>query len=463
MSVDIDWSLLSSTTSGESLAHSLLEALNKQLETAPRPSFLGPIQVTEFDFGSIGPNVEIRDIGDVWRAFEENDAESEAGYDEDHPAPHTTGPDGPIADSYDGFDDGWGDHDDENTSVLSGLLSPRATMTRVGGAGIGIGAGMGINLAGHHHGAFHTALNPSHHSHSRSHSLIGGAGKGGRPFRRRDSGLRYYKSPYEDDVNGMSGGTGGKPLPHTPLTTTTPHQYFGQQPPLPDPLLEPPEPQPMPSLQLQVHVDHRPNTCITLMTTLQINYPSPVFMTLPLKLRITGFALSADLILAFNGPKKRVHVCIVDDHDLPPNNAVLSPSPSYAQSLNNPLTSSTTISPESSYPSTPGPGYAQAKDYTQANHSSTGPLNTSGQLNGSGGGSGAHGYQTRYEPRSFISEAPKPIGHRLLPSLQIESEIGRADVHALRNVGKVETFILNLVRKTLVDELVYPSYHTIAL
>ncbi len=55
------------------------------------------------------------------------------------------------------------------------------------------------------------------------------------------------------------------------------------------------------------------------------------------------------------------------------------------------------------------------------------------------------------------------LGMRLLPNLQIESEIGHADAHVLRNVGKVERFIADVVRKTLVDELVFPNFHTIAL
>lgn len=56
-----------------------------------------------------------------------------------------------------------------------------------------------------------------------------------------------------------------------------------------------------------------------------------------------------------------------------------------------------------------------------------------------------------------------PLGQRLLSNLQIESEIGHADAHVLRNVGKVERFIVDVVRKTLVDELVFPNFHTVAL
>jgi distribution and morphology protein 12 len=400
MSIEIDWNLLSTVTSGQSLADRLLLALNKQLDSASRPSFLGPIEVTEFEFGTIGPDVEIKDVGDVWKVFEENDAESEDEHAGEHPVPHTTGPDGPIADSYDGFEDGW-DHDDETTSVLSGILSPRAVMGRMGGAGIGIGAGMGINLAGGLMG--HPGLNPSLYSHSRSQSLRGGRRN---TAYRQGGGQRHQRYPYDDL---------GRSHSHTPPLTVNNGGYG-----IPEVPIEPPTPQALPSLQLLVHFDHQPNICITMNTTLQINYPSPMFMTLPLKLRITGFKLSADIVLAFNGPKRRVHVCIVDEFDPATPSPSLSPSHSASQ----------TMSPDSSYPSTPGPGPYR-------------------------GG--------RYDPRSFANEQLKPIGQRLLPSLQVESEIGRADVHALRNVGKVENFILTLVRKTLVDELVFPNYHTVAL
>jgi distribution and morphology protein 12 len=413
MSVEIDWSLLSTVTSGETLADRLLVALNKQLDSASRPSYLGPIQVTEFTFGTVGPDVEIRDIGDVWKVFEENDAESEDEHADQYPIPHTTGPDGPLADSYDGFDDRW-DQDDETTSVLSGMLSPRAAMTGMGGAGIGIGAGMGINLAAGmlgHGGA--SPFNASLYSHSRTQSHKGPRKNGNH---RNGYGNRYHRHANHYDERGRSAS-------HTPPLTLN---YTPIEIPIQPPE---PEPQPLPSLQFMVHIDHRPNMCITMNTTLQINYPSPMFMTLPLKLRITGFTLSADVVLAFNGPKRRLHLCIVDEADA----STPSPAPSYAPSV------SQYMSPDSSYPSTPGPGF-----------------NTNTR-------SGPHGFQDRYEPRSFAGDQSKPIGTRLLPSLQVESEIGQADVHALRNVGKVENFVLTLVRKTLVDEMVFPNYHTIAL
>jgi len=74
---------------------------------------------------------------------------------------------------------------------------------------------------------------------------------------------------------------------------------------------------------------------------------------------------------------------------------------------------------------------------------------TGGGGGGAGAGAGAGGVSG--------------VGQRLLPNLQIESEIGHSDAHVLRNVGKVERFIADVVRKTLVDELVFPNFHTIAL
>ena len=41
-----------------------------------------------------------------------------------------------------------------------------------------------------------------------------------------------------------------------------------------------------------------------------------------------------------------------------------------------------------------------------------------------------------------------------------ESEIGQADKHVLRNVGRVERFIQDVIRKSIVEELVFPNFHT---
>lgn len=47
-------------------------------------------------------------------------------------------------------------------------------------------------------------------------------------------------------------------------------------------------------------------------------------------------------------------------------------------------------------------------------------------------------------------------GNRILKSAVVESEVGQADKHVLKNVGKVEKFVLEVARKTLENEIVFP-------
>ncbi|KAK4046741.1 Mitochondrial distribution and morphology protein 12 [Microbotryomycetes sp. JL201] len=47
-------------------------------------------------------------------------------------------------------------------------------------------------------------------------------------------------------------------------------------------------------------------------------------------------------------------------------------------------------------------------------------------------------------------------GSRLLSGAKVESEVGQSDKHVLKNVGKVEKFVLDVLRRTLESELVFP-------
>src|SRR6266566_1017484 len=68
MSIDLDWSKLDA-----SFASSLIDVLNRQLQSTPRPSFIGPIEITSFDVGSQPPVVELVDLRDIYRDFLEDD------------------------------------------------------------------------------------------------------------------------------------------------------------------------------------------------------------------------------------------------------------------------------------------------------------------------------------------------------------------------------------------------------
>ena len=72
MSIDLEWNRLDS-----SLASTLADLINRQLATTPRPSFIGPVQVTSFDFGSNAPDVELVDLRDIYRDFLEDDEDAD--------------------------------------------------------------------------------------------------------------------------------------------------------------------------------------------------------------------------------------------------------------------------------------------------------------------------------------------------------------------------------------------------
>ena len=140
-------------------------------------------------------------------------------------------------------------------------------------------------------------------------------------------------------------------------------------------------------------------------------------MALPLKLVVTGLKLDADLVMAYTPSKRRgsggatghrVHLSIVDE---------------------------------------PGP-----KSNNDTDEFGDGVY-----------GNGDHAYDSGYEHANHAAAGRASIGQRILPELHIESEIGHADAHVLRNVGKIERFIAEAVRKTLVDELVFPNFHTIGI
>src|ERR1700728_4687209 len=68
MSIDLEWSQLDS-----SLSNYLIDALNKQLANTNRLSFIGPVEVSSLDFGSVPPEVELVDLRDIYRDFLDDD------------------------------------------------------------------------------------------------------------------------------------------------------------------------------------------------------------------------------------------------------------------------------------------------------------------------------------------------------------------------------------------------------
>jgi len=160
-----------------------------------------------------------------------------------------------------------------------------------------------------------------------------------------------------------------------------------------------------PDLQLHLLVSWHSDLRLTLTTSLRINYPSPLFMSLPIKLSVTGLVFTGELAVAYEGGR-RVHLCVLDDLD------------PYGPSARR-----------------------YAGSHSQGNSTPSDP---------EGDGDG-------------LAAKPLPVGQRLLPEIFIESELGQADKHVLKNVTRVEKFIQDAIRKTVEEELVFPNFHTLVL
>ncbi|KAG6836873.1 hypothetical protein H0H93_001933 [Arthromyces matolae] len=173
------------------------------------------------------------------------------------------------------------------------------------------------------------------------------------------------------------------------------------------PKLEQPAQPQHPNLQVHLHVNWHSDLRITLTTSLLINYPSPLFMSLPIKLSITGLVFNGELAVAYEGERRRIHICILDDLD--------------------------PYGPAGSRPKRESAG-------------STPPELDEDTV-----------------PTSNRPSKPLPVGQRLLPNIYIESEIGQADKHVLKNVTRVERFIQDVIRKTIEEELVFPNFHTLVM
>lgn len=389
MSIDLEWNRLDS-----SLAATLVDLINRQLASTSRPSFIGPIEVTSFDFGSSAPDVELVDMRDIYRDFleadEDDDDEGEGGAARAAAAAEL---------SDDDFE--W--------------VSRKA----VRGKGIEDG--------------------PAYH-HLPPHMRYGmGPGMGGMDMLHSTPFLRSPRDIWSPTLTSLADLRPSYPSPSLYLSamsaisaappasiaakrdfsrledTSTRSQTDASDSPSPSPPREerpkPPPPQ-HPNLQLHLHITWHSNLRITLTTSLLINYPSPMFMSLPIKLSVTGLLFNGEVVVAYEGERKRVHLCIVDELD----------------------------------PYGPLGGERPKRDTPSSGGT---PTEADEEALGSAGGA---------RPGK-----PLPIGQRLLPTIYIESEIGQADKHVLKNVTRVERFIQDVVRKTVEEELVFPNFQTFVL
>jgi distribution and morphology protein 12 len=152
-------------------------------------------------------------------------------------------------------------------------------------------------------------------------------------------------------------------------------------------------------VQMVFHMSYCGNVKLRLTAEISLDYPMPSFVGIPLQLNITGLTFDGVGILAYI--KKKAHFCFLCQED--------------AEAL------------------------------------------VGASLTGE-----------HEEPSSAAQQgqpqAPRKLG-ALLEEIKVESEIGQREggKQVLKNVGKVEKFVLEQVRRIFDDEFVYPSFWTFLL
>lgn len=380
MSIDLEWDKL-----GSSLSASLVSVLNRQLANTARPSFIGPVEVTSLDFGTAAPDVELVDLRDIYRDFlEDDDAD-----DEDR---------GPVKVTE-------GAEDDEAFEWVSRKAATAGVTEELGPAyhhlppHIRYGGSSSTDFF-----ASTPVLHPHRDLWNEGMSLpsLG-------DFRQTTYPARPDPSVYRGSVPTTPFPPPAGPRHDLPSSSSasqmreadvedssSPRQQLDMEPV--------PPPNNHPNLQLHLHINWNSNLRITLTTSLLINYPSPMFMSLPIKLSVTGLLFDGEVAVAYEGQRRRVHLCVLDDLD----------------------------------------PYGPAGDRVKRESSSSTPPDLDDDV-------------------PSRPSKPLPVGQRLLPSILIESEIGQADKHVLKNVTRVERFIADVIRKTVEEELVFPNFHTLVM
>jgi len=319
MSIDLDWHKLDA-----SLANTLVNILNRHLTHTPRPSFIGPIEVTGLDFGTTAPDVELVDLRDIYRDFLEDDSDAAS--------------------------------EPDNVKVTEGADDDFEWVSRRASR-----RGLAEDALAYHH-------LPPHIRYGRGPAMD-----------------VFAPALYPRDMWRAPQPSSASSQPETRPASPVPDEQHAR-----------------PDLQLHLHLNWHSNLRLTLTTSLLINYPSPSFMSLPIKLSVTGLVFNGEVAVAYQGSRGRVHICILDDLD--------------------------------PY------GPACRRERSQSS--------TPSDMDDEGG---------RRDGKRL------PVGQRLLPSILIESEIGQTDKHVLKNVTRVERFIQDVIRKTVEDELVFPNFHTLIM
>lgn len=427
MSIDINWEKLTGGSDGSSRAESIRAFIHDRFQQVTLPRFIRSVHVHSFDFGSIPPEIEIKDICDPLPDFYEEDEDCPDDEDEEahtpddgraSNAPQTRLPKERRADAKKTSPQV--EHLPPHQSRLAppfgntrvpGLRTTLAPVEQLGSPFIPGATTPGIPGGISNMNYFHLPLGAGLSGTTTPLAAVAGAQLQGwsdfnnmRPNNMRPSTPTNMRLRHAPSMNSLTLTPQSNPDPTTRPSSQHQHDAdrrsslasnqtsdddYDRTPSPSIPRIREKSPE---DIQVVSHVQYSGDIKMSLTAEILLDYPMPSFVGIPLKLNITGLTFDGVAILAYI--KKRAHFCFL--------------SPEDADAL---------IGSETSLDS------LQSEAQSQAQRLRVGGL---------------------------------------LEHIKVESEIGGKGEggQVLKNVGKVESFVLEQVRRIFEDEFVYPSFWT---
>lgn len=370
MSVDLDWSKLD-----DAMAEKVRDWLNERFQNLPLPSMLKSIEIVSFEFGSIPPTIEILHITDPYQEFYEDSYE-----DEDEGSNDGTDPPDYTSQPY--------ERSDIPPPSQSQERRPRPTSYVEAWTPPFFPQGVPVGRPGVFPPFFHAAPgimssgistppwisgNPLNHPSSRSHGSSSAV-----------DAESVHSPPSTHEPNTSDTSTIGSMRPRSDtIDTTVSSPRFAPPPQLhhlesfsrpTTAQTDNPHPPPISDTDIQIiaRIRYEGNPRAQIHAELDFNYPSSSFISLPIRLTLTGVSFCGLALVA--SIRNRVHFCLLEDEE---------------------------------------------EDDENWEH--------------------------------------------MLRDIRLESEIGERGKGVLKNVGKVERFLLEQGRRIINEEFVFPSFYTFIL
>jgi distribution and morphology protein 12 len=429
MSIEVDWRTATSGPDGEALAERIRSFIHDKFQQVALPRFIRSVQVHSFDFGTIPPDLEVKDICEPFADFyEEDDDDDEtsdvseelvSGHGTQWHRTHSDLNDPPFREDMamhrplrDPFDDPF--HSSALRSPMEHLnphFLPRAGTPGIPGGTSNLGyhlmslgglSGTQTPLAAVAGGTPFANGWPDSVS-NRGHPCISGAAAvhqsrieadidTSNPTSRPSTSSTVPSHPSASNQQSSGDATAGKDLRARPEDEHLDDPMAAGHPLQLPPRMRERRPE---DFQVLCHAKYAGDVRLSLTAEILLDYPMPSFVGLPLKLNVTGITFDGVAVIAYI--RKRVHFCFLSAEDA---DALI----------------------------------------------------------------GSDQQETRGQddrPWSGADPVPKRQGG-LLQEIRVESEIGRKEdgKQVLKNVGKVERFVLAQVRRIFEEELVFPSFWT---